>query len=300
MHISKLKLEDAIRSTTMFLNDPTIENLYERKIVDEMAGYKKMNGIATKEGLEAFISAEPSSIKKIITVLGISGEKFKRVVTMVRVDKGYTFDSEWDESRLRNELCEKPDLMSEFCELLLNGRDLEKFKKRIPKFILNDFRIDQDILNRLCNEDILRKLTKSSISSAYNKAYSDYYARQIIDRLMGFAERYGLHYQCAPVEGMGTTSLHALTNTESFIIVNFQFNLTTSKGQTEYAEKNIKPLRAKSGTKTHIVMVNMLDGAGWVARAADYKKIYLDCDYFLNLKTIQQLDNIIKQTFNIG
>lgn len=300
MAISKIKVEEAIRSTTMFLNDALIEATFESKVADEMDGYKKMDGIATKEGLEAFIRKEPSSIKKIITVLGISGEKFKRVVTMIRVGKGYTFDSEWDETHLRNELCEKPDLMSEFCELLLNGKNVDRFKSKIPRFILNDFRIDQDILNRLCNEDILRKLTKSSVSSAYNKAYANYYSLQITEQLTDYAERFGLHYRYAPVEGMGTNSLYTLTDTQKTIIVNFQFNLTTSKGQTEYAEKVIRPLRRKSGPNANIVMVNMLDGAGWVARAADYKKIYYDCDYFLNLQNIQQLETIIKQTFNIS
>lgn len=300
MAISKIKIEEAIRSTTMFLNNEAIEQQFEKKVLKEMAGYKKMNGIATKEGLEAFIRQEATSVKKIITVLGISGEKFKRVVTMIRVGKGYTFDSEWNETRLRKELCEKQDLMDEFCELLLNGRNLDKFKNKIPRFILNDFRIDQDILNRLCNDDILRKLTKSSVLAAYNKAYANYYAKQITEQLAIYAEQYGLHYQYAPVESVSTGNLYSLTNTEKTIIINFQFNLTTSKGQTAYAEDTIRPLRKKSGTKRNIIMVNMLDGAGWIARASDYKKIYYDCDYFLNLQNIKQLETIIKQTFNIS
>lgn len=299
MAISKIRIDEAIRSTTMFLNNETIEKKFECKILKEMDGYKKMTNIASRDGLESFIRTEPSSIKKIITVLGITGEKFKRVVTMIRVGKGYTFDSEWNETRLRNELCEKQDLMNEFCELFLNGRNLDKFKQNIPQFILQDFRIDQDIVNRLCNEDILRKLTKSSLLSGYNKAYSDYYAQQIIEKLESFAERYGLHYQCAPINGLGGIPLYHLTNTEATIIVNFQFNLTTSKGQTEYAKQTIQPLRQACGTNKNIIMINILDGAGWVARAADYKKIYYDCDYFLNLKNIHLLESIIEQTFKI-
>jgi len=41
-------------------------------------------------------------------------------------------------------------------------------------------------------------------------------------------------------------------------------------------------------------------GAGWIARNSDYKKIYLDCDYFLNLKTIDDLNSIILEYFNIN
>ena len=195
---------------------------------------------------------------------------------------------------------EKPDLMNELCELFLSGRNNGKFQRLIPKFILNDFCIDQDILNRLCNEDILRKLTKSAVSSAYNKAYANHYAQQIINRITDLVEQYGLHYQYAPVKEIGESNLHTITNTEKSIIVNFQFNLTTSRGQTEYAEKVIRHQRRKCGTKPNIVMVNMLDGAGWIARASDYKKIYYDCDFFLNLQNIHQLESIAKQTFNIS
>lgn len=300
MPISKLSLENAIRTTTMFLNDPTIENEYELRIANELAGYRKMNGITTQEGLSSFIRKEPTSIKKIITILGISGEKFKRVVTMIRVEKGYTFDTEWNESILRTELCKKPDLMQEFCELLLNGRNIEKFQEKIPRFILNDFHIDQDFVSRLCNEDILRKLTKDSMQSAYNKSYSDYYSQQVTECLKALANRFGLHYQHNIIETMGSEKLHFLTNTEKSLIVNFQFNLTTSNAQTKYAENTIRPLRQQSRTDSNIVVVNMLDGAGWVARSADYKKVYHDCNYFLNLQTIQQLEEITKQTFNIG
>lgn len=300
MSINKICLEKAIRTTTMFLNNPDIENEFETRITRELAGYKKMNGITSREGLETFINNEPTSIKKIITILGISGEKFKRVVTMIRVDKGYTFDTEWNESTLRIELCKKPDLMNEFCEILLNGRNIEKFQEKIPRFILNDFHIDQDFLSRLSNEDFLRKLTKDSMQSAYNKSYSDYYCQQVTEYLKVLANKFGLHYQYNIIETMGNEKLHFLTNTEKSIIINFQFNLTTSNAQTKYAENTIRPLRQQSRVNSNIVVVNMLDGAGWVARSADYKKIYHDCNYFLNLKTIQQLEEITKQTFNIG
>lgn len=300
MAIKKIKIEEAIRSTTMFLNDTAIENRYETAITTQIAVYKKMADISTREGLETFIRSTPDSISMLITLLGITGEKFKRVVTMLRVEKGYTFDSEWNEARVQKELCEKPDLMDEFCELFLNGCNIDKYKEKIPHFVLQDFRIDKEIIDRLCNDDMLRKLTKSSVFSKYNKEYSNLYAEKIQNKLKELSSKYGLHYEYGAVDGLSKENLHVITNTEKSIVVNYQFNVTTSKSQTDYADDTIYPVWQKSRQKKGtIVIVNLLDGAGWVGRASDYKKVHMYCDYFLNLKNINQLEDIIKQTFNI-
>ena len=49
----------------------------------------------------------------------------------------------------------------------------------------------------------------------------------------------------------------------------------------------------------NIIVINILDGAGWVGRAADFRKIYADCNYFLNLKSLDKLNDIITEFFNI-
>lgn len=299
MTAQKIKVKDAIRTTTMFLNDASIEQRYERIISSQIEAYKQMADISTREELEQFIRSNSDSVKMLITLLGISTEKFKRVVTMLRVEKGYTFDSEWDEARVRRELCEKNDLMEEFCELFINGYNIERYKEKIPHFVLQDFRIDKDIIDRLCNEDMLRKLTKSSVTSKYNKDYSNYYADKIQEYLRTISAKYGLRYEYGIIEGFSGDHLHSITNTEKRIIVNYQFNLTTSKGQTDYASKTIYPIWHKSRERGDFIVVNMLDGAGWVARSADYKKVHMYCDYFLNLNTLNQIEDIIKQTFKI-
>lgn len=298
--MKKIKLDEGIRKTTMFLNDETIEKKYENAIKTKIVAYKKMSDISTREGLESFIRSTPDSIEMLITLLGIAVEKFKRVVTMLRVEKGYTFDSEWPERRVQKELCEKPDFMREFCELFLNGCKIDRYKKKIPYLVLQDFCIDNNTIDRLRNEDMLRKLIKNSCLTRYNKEYGDLYAEKIQTFLKSQAEKYGLHYTVGPIDEIGKGNLHAITNTENYLIVTFQYNVTTSKGQTTYADNTIYPIWQKSRTnKEYFTVVNMLDGAGWVARASDYRKVYNYCDYFLNLNTLDELEKIIKQTFNI-
>lgn len=296
----KISQRDAIRETTMFLIDNSIEERFEKQIKSEIEKYKdSMLDISKAEGLKTFIKSDKNSIKRLITVLGISGERFKRVVSLIRVHKGYTFDTEWNETKLQSELVNNAQLMEEFCELFLNGRNLQKYQDFIPKFILDDFCIDTDVIARICNEDILRKLIKGSYSSGYNKDYSDAYAALIESKLKSMSERYGLKYENRSLENVWKEPMHLIGNTEKYIIVNFQFNLTTSNQQTTYAEKVISPIKSACRGNDNIIVVNILDGAGWVARSSDYKKIYNSCDYFFTLNTLDNLENIIKDFFNI-
>jgi hypothetical protein len=43
------------------------------------------------------------------------------------------------------------------------------------------------------------------------------------------------------------------------------------------------------------VFVNVVDGAGWLARRSDLRKMYVGCDYCLNMKTLDHLGPIIDQ-----
>lgn len=297
----KIKDVEAIRTTTMFLVDAQIEERFEKQIRQEIAAYKKsMLGISTKEGLVAYIKSDRNSIKRLITVLGISGERFKRVVTMIRVQKGYTFTTEWSEETLQRELSQNASLMSEFCDLFLEGKKNPKFKELVPKFILDDFCIDENVIRRICTDDILRQLIKTSMNAAYNRAYGDAYAVVLKTKLRAITDKYGLRLEEKPLSGISGNNLLLVTNTSRYIIINYQFNLTTSNGQTQYAENVVGQIRSNCRNNPDLLVVNVLDGAGWVARSADYKKVYNNCDYFFNLNTIERLEPVIKNFFNIG
>ena len=76
------------------------------------------------------------------------------------------------------------------------------------------------------------------------------------------------------------------------------YTVTTSNNQTIYADK-VQKIRSAIAGKDNYVLLNILDGAGWVARNADFNKVYNNCNHFLNLSNIDKIDAIIKETFNI-
>jgi len=135
--MGKLSKNEALKSITMFLIDEKTEAKYQKKIATELQEYQNsMLSIATKEGLEEFIRSDENAIERLTTILGLSGERFNRVISTIRVQKGFLFTTEWSDSALRNSLLENQTWMDEFCELLLNGRNLPKYQAIIPSFTL--------------------------------------------------------------------------------------------------------------------------------------------------------------------
>jgi len=296
-----MEFKEAFKTTTMFLTDSLIEAHYEDFLNTQIKLLKqKLSGIGTQLGLEFYIKSESDSIDKIITLLGISNEKFKRVVSCIRLNYGYTFESEWTTTKLRSELIVNPQLMKEYCELFTSGYVSSKFAAIIPRFILQDFRIDSEIVARLNNDDYIRNLIKDKITTEYNARYCDLYYKKLDSKIENIAHHYGLKYDFVTLPSFKINPLKVISSLNKHVIINAQFYLTTSSNQTVYYNDYIKLIVQDAQTNPNIIIINFLDGAGWIGRSADYKKIYQDCDYFLNLKTIDKFNGIIKEFFNIN
>ena len=296
--MEKIKLVDALKTTTMFLIDHSNEESLEKEIMATIKEYRtKMSCITDMNGLVKFIKSERESISMLETLLGISGEKIKRVVTMLRVMKGYTFDTEWDERRIQKELSSNETLMTEFCELFINGKNMPKFQALIPNFILQDFKIDVDTIGRLSSEEFMRSLIKARMIAGYSSQYAQVYDKLIKNGLEPFALNEGLELQ-QQVFSNTTIPSYIITDKRKRIIFTYSFQSTTSNNQNKFADNHVAPIYEASRTEDHTLVVNILDGAGWIGRSTAYKKIYHDCDYFLNLQNIGQVKQIIDYFFN--
>lgn len=297
--MDKLSKNDALRSITMFLIDKKIEEKYQNKIAEELREYQdSMLEIATKDGLEEFIRKNENAIERLITILGLSGERFNRVISTLRIQKGFLFTTEWSDSGLRNSLLENQTWMDEFCELLLNGRNLPKYQALIPSFTLNHFHIDADVIARICSDDVLGRLIKASCNTKYNKEITSAYARCVDERIRSIIEKFGLHYESISLPEIQNEPYNLIHDTEKYIMVNYQYSVTTGKGQSDFADK-LTNLRRLLRGKENIKMLSLLDGAGWLVRGSDWNEVYDCCDYFLTLNTLDQLESIVKEYFNI-
>ena len=297
--MSKISQREALRTTTMFLCDSKIESYYTKLLNTQVAALKSaLKDIGSIIGLKQYILAEKNSIDNILTLLGISKEKFKRVVSWIRLSKGYTFDSEWDSSSLRTKMINDSRLMDEFCELFINGYISPKFTPIVPHFILQDFRIDNEVMRRLQSDDFIRNLVKDKVTTEYNTKYATLYVNTLHSKIKEITLKHGIKFGIMKIPNYLTEEL-VITYADKYLVINHHFLLTTSSSQTRYYEDVIQPKYAKAQGLPNVSILNILDGAGWIGRSSDFKKIYADCNYYLNLKTIDKLNDIISEFFNI-
>ena len=165
----KPEYNEYIKTTGMFYIDADLEAAIEQEVklaTDTL--WSRMKGIATADGLKQYIKDDPEALDNLISLMNVSSEKFKRVITTLRLEKGHSITGEWDLAKIRSMMIERPVFMDEVCELLSNGANDPKYQKLIPPFYLENFVIDSSTMARLSHPDDLRRLIKKGVEGRYN------------------------------------------------------------------------------------------------------------------------------------
>ncbi len=73
--------------------------------------------------------------------------------------------------------------------------------------------------------------------------------------------------------------------------------VTTGSGQSTKRETMINVAKEVINRNMHdndkMIFINIIDGAGWIARQKDLERIYSASDYVLNLNTLSNLGDIL-------
>lgn len=299
--MEKISWDVAFQNTTFFFVDSSIEAFYENEITQRVnAIIPKIAHLNEENGVLKFIKGDEDSLSTLITLLGISGERFKRIVSMIRADYGHIFDTEWDyKTNMRSKLLENPKILEDVCELFQYGYVSPKFTSRIPHLILQKFRIDETILTRVNNPDFLKELVQTKLDVEYYTKYKEAYHDIIFHKVQPIANKYGLVIlQNSTPEGCSYPAALIVKSGSKMIVINESYNLTTGQGQTTY-QRNLAQMYSSLRGNPNAMVVNMLDGAGWIGRGSDCKQIFHNCHHFLNLKTLNNIEQIIIDFFNI-
>lgn len=296
-------LEDFIKSATMFYIDDELEKKFDDEVEKDVKEIKtELLGITTDEGLKNYIRTNPKSLDRITSIMNISGEKLKRIITMLRIEKGYMPTGEWTLSGLRGQMLASVEWMDEVCNLLQSGARMEVYQRIIPKFYLTNFSIDATIMGRIANDDDIRRLVRQGYEGRYNNKIGDsFYNRiyQYVKRLCDVEGLTSVSKETVPLADR-VVSIAIPDERNPRLLVDVTYGITTSSAQTKYAEKTealCDLLREKNYLKPdaeRIIYINVVDGAGWVARQSDLNKIHRSSDYLVNLNTLDTIDKVIK------
>lgn len=299
MSAKKLTYDELFNSTTMFyMNDQyeaEIEEEVRSKTADISVGLRT---IKDKESLKQYIIDHKDALDNLTSVAEISVERFKRMVSMIRKDRGFVFATEWSLGKIRTAMMESPAMMESILNLIWNGKNDEKMKACIPAFYLENMAMDETTLKKLQDESLVRQLVKRGLEGRYSNGIGDAVLADIEREIKRVCAKHGLEYQKnVRVPLLDRAVSFVLENPmQPKLIIDVSYSVTTSSSQgskKEAARKTVEALSREKAAGRNIVFVNFLDGAGWIGRQADMREIHRCSDYVLNFQNLGMLEDII-------
>ena len=297
-----LSIADFIKTATMFYIDPELEKEFEDAVNKNVCEIKKeLLQITTEEGLQNYIRTQPRSLDRITSILNISDEKFKRIITMLRIQKGYIPTSEWSLDSLRSQMLASPEWMSIVCNLLMNGKNINEYHGFIPDFYLSNFSIDATTIGRLANDDDIRRLVKKAHEGKYSNRLGDSFFKTVSKSIIGKCEKTGLTYAIRESVPFARKKISiSIPDAKSpRLMIDVSYCITTASVQSKQAKEaeticnKLRDYNFGKTDKEKKLYISIMDGAGWVARQSDLSKIHRCSDYLINLKSIEMMDDII-------
>ncbi len=296
----KVGYDEYVKTTEMFYVNENLEVEINREVsksVDTLC--KKMQEINTIDGLKRYIRSDEKSLENLISLMNISSEKFKRVITALRLEKGHEIAGEWNIDKVRSIMLERPAFMDEVCDLLMNGATSAKYSSKIPQFYLENFVINSSTMARLYNPDDLRRLIKKGIEGRYNSGIGAAYFTEVEKAVKTACFEEGVTYAVnKQVSLINRVADFVIPNEFApRVIIDISYNITTSSTQTKYKdaeEDAASKIRAYNANASNpVALVNVLDGAGWVGRQSDLRAIHLCSTYMLHRSTLSMMQEII-------
>ena len=297
----KLTYDELFNSTTMFYINSEYETQIEKEVQTKteqiLSGLKT---IKSKETLKQYIIDYPDSLDNLTSVAEISVERFKRMVSMIRKDRGFVFATEWGLNKIRTAMMDSPAMMESVLNLIWDGKNDENLKSCIPAFYLENMSMDTTTLKKLQDENSVRQLVKRGLEGRYSNGVGDAVLAVIEKRLKKCCAKHGLEYQ-------KNIRIPILDRAVSFVIENptnpklildVSYSVTTSSSQgskKEAARKTVEVLQKEHNDGRNILYINFLDGAGWIGRQSDLKEIHRCSDYVLNFQNLALLEDIIDE-----
>lgn len=303
MPARKITFQEAWDSSIVFLMDCELERDIQ-SIVDQLVETAKHPAVSEGavidvRGIREFLVAEPKALDVILKDIGLSEERFQRIITLLRklgrIPGG--LDSEWGIDGIKSRIRRDDEFAQLVAGLLVDGVSDVELAHYIPKYYL-------DALNyrafRGSTEDSRRIRYESSLIGTRGGKMGYCVERRIRGKLDEIREKHGVSYGSGNWAVVDTNIDVAIPTIEDpYVIIMSSFQETTSSGQTNKA----RDMRAiydrirqfNSRNRQDRAFVNFVDGGGWLARRTDFRRLVDECHYFLNFDHLDMLEDIVLQ-----
>ena len=266
------------------------------KIVSRLLGFDYESDDSAS--LVAFMREDLDFFKVLLKMSNLSQEKFRRVISAQRFARG-DFGNEWSVRQIHNRIRRDDEFALVIAGMFIEGRG-NPLVEHVADFYLDQLAFPEKWDNLLQDKDFASRIAREMLSGEYSDKKGDHIEAVVAKRLEQALEPIGSTYEKGRVRFVGKEVDLAVPNVDDpVIMVMVSYTETTSSSQNQRAteqETMFNDINTwNSRNRTNKVLVNVVDGGGWLARRTSMEKMY-DCSHYcLNLRTLSQLDYIVEK-----
>jgi hypothetical protein len=296
--LPKPSLEAFIQTCTPLAVIPELEADFKARVEGIANALLMHQGTGNPvENLAAFLKADKDFLGIVLALTNLSQEKFLRILSAERFTRS-DFGSEWGIETVHRKLQNEAEFAEQIAKLFLDGRNSPLLTQQVAAFYLEQLSLPADWDKIITDKNLIQNIIRRKLMGEYYDKKGEAIENIIRYKLRLIQQIYGIPHSKGQVMLVGKEVDHVLPSiAEPFIFIMTSYMETTSSSQTTRANEQrtmfleLQNNNLRYGTKR--VLVNFVDGAGWLARRSDLRKLYDACDYIINLNTLDRLEAII-------
>lgn len=295
----KPTLDVFIQSCTPLVNIPVLEDEMQRRVKDTASFLSTFEPSDDPLGNLTRFLASPHAdfLGVVLSLVNLSQEKFLRILSAERFTVG-DYASEWNIDRVQRMLRTDVEFARRVALMFIEGSRNATLKRYVAPFYLEQLALPSAWTALLRDQQTIENVVRRKLQGTYSDKKGEAIETIIRSTLDTITVRYGIAHTKGQVDLVDKEVDHVAPSTsDPFVLIMSSYMETTSSSQTARAnEQSAMYLKLQGKFIRHglrRVFVNFVDGAGWLARRSDLRKLYDGCDYILNLNTLDRLEAIV-------
>jgi len=285
MPAKKFTFQEAWDSSTIFFVDDVLEDEIDDR-VSELLRLSQSTHISggenrTPNDVVAFLAEDVDGLDVLLRDIGLSDEKFMRIISLLRKIGRITgsFDSEWSVAKIKRQLEYDGVFVELIASLILDGKHDDELSEYIPRYYL--YKLNYREIGAI--PQALREVRyKESTIGTYGARKGHRVEATIRESLEQISAEHGIGYEKGRSRFIYVDIDFAIPSLQDpWVIIMSSFQETTSSGQTTKARDMLAAYTRINESNSRFgenrAFVNFVDGGGWLARKRDLERLVDQC-----------------------
>lgn len=251
------------------------------------------------QSLKHFLRKDESFLGVLLALTNLSQEKFLRIITAQRF-ANQDFAPEWNAREVYRRIRTDDAFAEQIARLFLEGKNSQTLASQIADFYLDQLSLPENWTDIIRDNTLIGNIVRKKLSGEYSDKKGEFIEKRVASVLDEISAKLGVPHTRGHVRLLGKEVDHVVPSLdEPYVMIMVSYMETTSSSQTARANEQLAMYQKIVGENVRYpreqrILVNVVDGAGWLARRSDLRKMYEGCHYCLNMKTLYQLEAIIQ------